>query len=190
MRNSQVTVGLLIFLGYTMWKTTLLAASIAVSTALCSSSPIFAATIFDVTSFNGSYSGTLTIDTVHGTFLAGDIVVVGQPLHFTAPSEGSFGLALGTSYSAFPTFVAGVVFEIDSFTGLIGFSGGDIMFAGSFTQCLISPSSWNCGGGSRLGAGTITEASPVPSPVVGAGLPSIVMALGGLLFWRRRRAAA
>lgn len=44
-------------------------------------------------------------------------------------------------------------------------------------------------GNDRLGVVNL-EASAVPGPIVGAGLPGLVMALGGLIAWRRRRMAA
>jgi len=52
--------------------------------------------------------------------------------------------------------------------------------------------------GGFLGGGSVSygglfatvQAAPAPGPVVGAGLPGLLMALGGLIAWRRRRAAS
>jgi hypothetical protein len=43
------------------------------------------------------------------------------------------------------------------------------------------------GNGDRVSGITITQVAAVPGPIVGAGIPGLVMAFGGLIAWRRRR---
>jgi hypothetical protein len=83
---------------------------------------------------------------------------------------------------------------------------------GSISSCGVGPfcapgtlDTWNSADGENLrfyipypsasygaqsngpGTWTLVNASPVPGPTVGAGLPGLLIAIGGLLAWRPRR---
>jgi hypothetical protein len=63
-----------------------------------------------------------------------------------------------------------------------------LSFASGFDRVVVSTT--NDEGGFALYGGAGAAPAAVPGPVVGAGLPGLVMAFGGLLAWRRRRSQA
>lgn len=99
------------------------------------------------------------------------------------------------SYASTPTSVE-FALSNSFFTDPIGATGIDAGFnPGDTIQLRLSQSfGYSVAGGAlygpdRLGSFTLSAAAPVPGPVVGAGLPGALLALGGLVAWRKRRRA-
>ena len=148
-----------------------------------------------------------------GAFIEGDagIIITGQ-----APGGFNYDRYLGT-FTGPTSFGTGTFFDAQSGTGgLVGFTNqlgalvlpfnyhlnpsgpltsSDTWNGATFASLFVTPGTYTWSWGSGVHADSLTlqigPTSPVPGPVVGAGLPGLILAGAGLLgWWRQRKKAA
>lgn len=106
----------------------------------------------------------------------------------TAPPFGAFSYGIDCLSACGPGFGGG-------FTGSLSFnvlaaaplSIASLQFNIVDGQQIYFASDLVARNGNTANVGATFSASPVPGPVLGAGLPGLVMAFGGLIAWRRRK---
>jgi hypothetical protein len=122
----------------------------------------------------GPYAATITFNTEDGLFQQ-----TGPDSYYFSTIDPGF-ITVGFSNGIFvagdgfvewsPGFLSG---NIGSMFSHVSFIAGYVQYGTCGTRC------------ASLNVSSVSI-SEVPGPIVGAGLPGLVMALGGLIAWRRR----
>jgi hypothetical protein len=181
--------------------------------ALIAASPALADTIIS-TQFNINGSGTFTADTgniltattitpgapntVAGIVTDNTGLVSGQAVTLTSPTpvtlNSTFTKIYTTTFGTFTEFLTvtsvslgtnslgitatGTISETTFISGPV-FDSAPVTYTAAYTQ--------NNGPGTQINASFNDAAVAVPGPIVGAGLPGLIAACGGLLALARRR---
>jgi len=165
----------------------------------------------------GSVMGSITTDGTPGTLTIGEIKDFSLLLNVAGATFDLLGPGAGASQNAAANLVGSAVTATSTdLTFNFATQNSQLLFHNPATGggaanivCFLSSGSsgiLNCGfvpaitifvgtGGTSLGEAGVVEigsaVASVPGPIVGAGLPGLILAGGGLLgWWRRRRKIA
>jgi hypothetical protein len=170
-------------------------AAMAALLVVLGSTSAYANTIFDFSITNsttGTASGQfITTDVVNGQYTVLDVTGFVNGAAITgALGPGSYGSNDNQVFDApnAPVDSAGVAFS----AGGLSYN----IFAQTLNPLVfgfcVSTAQSNCNNSQADNAPTavftLTSASAVPGPIVGAGLPGLLAAFGAMLAWRRRKA--
>jgi hypothetical protein len=170
---------------------------------MCSGRSVGAAkadTIYDISVNNGFSGDTLTGTVDLGT--TGNIVAFDLTLNFRGTnfalnsSAGGTETLTGNGFSSSPTnlffnYGGSGFLQFQEGTGFAEFCASSCVSTAFFAGLWFGSDLDNVTGQGEVGNQVIgTAAVPVPGPIAGAGLPGLILASGGLLWWRRRQKIA
>jgi hypothetical protein len=138
----------------------------------CVGPPLNCGTDGGVTGFIGFSESSATLDKITFTFFGSN------------SASGSFTIDLGN----FTNLHGETITSMSLFSGALGSATPAVTWNGTDARFTFSTTSnFNAIGGDTV---VFNVATAVPGPVVGAGLPGLIFAGGGLLgWWRRKRKA-